>query len=134
MSLSAGTVLGGYEIVALVGSGGMGEVYRARDVKLRRDVAIKILPEAFLVDPDRVARFEREAHVLAALNHPHIAAIYGLDESNGIRFLVLELVEGETLADRLSHGPLPLREALTLAREMWRRSRRRTSKQSSIAI
>ena len=102
MALSVGTRLGSYEVIALIGVGGMGEVYRARDTKLGRDVALKILPATFVDDPDRVARFQREAQILAALNHPHIAAIYGLEESNGIRALVMELVEGETLAERLS--------------------------------
>ena len=91
--------LGGYQLQALLGAGGMGEVYRAHDAKLGRDVAIKILPRAFTSHPDRLARFEREARMLAALNHPNICAIYGLEEADGIRFLVLELVEGETLAD-----------------------------------
>ena len=95
-----GTSLGGYHLQALLGAGGMGEVYRARDAKLGRDVAIKILPRAFTSDPDRLARFEREARMLAALNHPNICAIYGFEEADGIRFLVLELVEGETLARR----------------------------------
>ena len=103
MALSAGTRLGLYEILSALGSGGMGEVYRARDTKLGREVAIKVLPEAFLFDPDRVARFEREAKVLASLNHPHIAALYGMEESGGRHFLVMELVEGETLAERLSN-------------------------------
>ena len=96
-----GRTLGGYHLRALVGAGGMGEVYRAHDTKLGRDVAIKILPRAFTSDPDRLARFEREARMLAALNHPNICAIYGLEEADGIRFLILELVEGETLAERL---------------------------------
>ena len=94
--------LGGYQLQALLGAGGMGEVYRARDTKLGRDVAIKILPRAFTSDPDRLARFEREARMLAALNHPNICAIYGLEEADGIRFLILELVDGETLADRIA--------------------------------
>ena len=94
----AGRTLGVYQVRALVGAGGMGEVYRARDTKLGRDVAIKILPRAFASDPDRLARFEREARMLATLNHPNICAIYGLEEADGIRFLILELVEGETLA------------------------------------
>ena len=98
MALSVGTRLGSYEVVALIGAGGMGEVYRARDTKLNRDVAIKVLPDGFAHDPERVARFRREAQLLAALNHPHIAAIYGLEESNGILALVMELVEGPTLA------------------------------------
>src|SRR5256712_2258616 len=98
MGITIGTSLGSYEITALLGKGGMGEVYRARDSKLKREVAIKILPEEFSRDPERVARFQREAEVLASLNHANIAAIYDLDEVNGSRFLVLELVEGETLA------------------------------------
>jgi len=100
MSL-AGTRLGPYDLASLVGAGGMGEVYRARDTKLGRDVAIKILPAAFAADPDRLARFEREARVLASLNHPHIAQIYGVEESSGVTALVLEFVAGETLAARL---------------------------------
>src|SRR5262252_3619760 len=109
MALSTGTRLGPYEILKPIGSGGMGEVYRATDTKLGRDVAIKILPEAFAADPDRMARFEREAHVLAALNHPNIAAIYGVEE----RALVMELVEGDRL-----QGPLPLETALDYARQI----------------
>src|ERR687887_1583998 len=101
MAMTIGTRLGSHEITALLGKGGMGEVYRARDTKLKREVAIKILPEEFSRDGDRVNRFQREAEVLASLNHPNIAAIYDLEESNGARYLVLELVEGETLADRL---------------------------------
>src|SRR5262245_25575216 len=96
-----------YEITALLGAGGMGEVYRAKDTKLGRDVAIKLLPEVFASDPDRAARFEREAKLLAALNHPNIAAIYGIEDANQSRFIVLELVEGETLAERISRGALP---------------------------
>ena len=92
MPLTAGSRLGPYEVVALIGAGGMGEVYRARDTKLNRDVALKVLPEIFALDPDRLARFKREAQVLASLNHPNIAAIYGLEEADGIRALVLELV------------------------------------------
>src|SRR5215831_10333378 len=96
MAISIGTQLGFYEITALLGKGGMGEVYRARDTKLKRDVAIKILPDEFSQDASRVTRFQREAEVLASLNHPNIAAIYDLEEANDTRFLVLELVEGET--------------------------------------
>lgn len=118
MSLSAGTRLGSYEILAPLGAGGMGEVYRARDSRLGREVAVKVLPDAFLTDSERLARFDREAHVLASLNHSNIAAIYGIEESNGIRFLVLELVAGETLGERLAAGPLPLAEALTIARQI----------------
>jgi len=102
MSLGPGARLGTYEIVSAIGAGGMGEVYRARDTRLQRDVAIKVLPDTFAADPDRLARFEREAQLLASLNHPHIGAIYGLEE----RALVLELVEGETLADRIARGPI----------------------------
>src|SRR4051794_16729466 len=97
--LAAGTRLGVYEVVAKIGEGGMGEVYRARDTKLRRDVALKILPEPFAADSERRARFTREAHILASLNHPNIASIYGVEETDGITALVLELVEGPTLAD-----------------------------------
>src|SRR6185436_19116719 len=104
MSLPPGTRVGVYEILAPLGAGGMGEVYRARDGKLNREVAIKVLPEAFAEDPERLARFRREAQVLAALNHPHIAAIYGLEESGSVEALVLELVPGETVAERLTKG------------------------------
>ena len=96
----------------------MGEVYRATDTNLGRDVALKVLPDAFALDPERLARFKREAQVLASLNHPHIASIYGLEESQGVRALVLELVDGPTLADRLAQGPLPLDEALPIARQI----------------
>ena len=102
MPLSAGTHLGQYEIISPLGAGGMGEVYRARDTKLGRSVALKVLPEAVATHPDRIARFEREAKVLASLNHPHIAALFGMEESSGRHFLVLELVEGETLAERIA--------------------------------
>src|SRR5215467_7046583 len=105
-----GSKLGVYEITALVGKGGMGEVYRGRDTKLKRDVAIKILPEEWARDADRVSRFQREAEVLASLNHPNIAAIYDVQEAEGSRFLVLELIEGETLADRIQRGPIPVNE------------------------
>jgi len=118
MALSAGTRLGPYEIVALLGAGGMGEVYRARDPRLGRDVALKVLPEVFARDAERMARFEREAQVLASLNHPNIASLYGLEESGGVRALVMELVEGPTLAERIREGPLPLDEALPIARQI----------------
>ena len=118
MAITIGTHLGSVQITALLGRGGMGEVYRARDTKLKRDVAIKILPEEFSRDPDRVGRFQREAEVLASLNHPHIAAIYSLEEADGSRFLVLELVEGLTLADRLKRGQLPIEEALTISKRI----------------
>ena len=113
--MESGTKLGHYEIGTLLGKGGMGEVWRARDTKLGREVAIKTLPEEFAKDADRLARFEREAKLLASLNHPNIAAIYGLEEHAGVRFLVLELVEGDTLADRLSHGAIPVEDSLKLA-------------------
>ena len=118
MPVEPGTTLGPYQVTAKIGEGGMGEVYRARDTKLDRDVALKVLPEAFTQDPDRLARFEREAKVLASLNHPNIAAIYGLEEADGIRALVLELVEGPTLADRIKQGPIPLDEALPIAKQI----------------
>src|SRR5205823_1060354 len=118
MSLLTGAQLASYEVIALLGKGGMGEVYRARDTKLKRDVAIKILPDEFSRDPDRVSRFQREAEVLASLNHSNIAAIHSLEEAAGTRFLVLELVEDETLADKLKRGPLPVDEALTIAKNI----------------
>jgi serine/threonine protein kinase len=116
--LTAGTNLGPYEVVAPLGAGGMGEVYRARDRKLGRDVALKVLPEIFVSDPDRVGRFSREAKTLAALNHPNIAAIHGVEESNGINALVLELVEGPTLAERIAQGPMSLEDTLLVARQI----------------
>jgi Tol biopolymer transport system component len=116
--LTLGRHVGPYEIVAPLGAGAMGEVYRAHDTTLNRDVALKVLPELFGVDADRLARFTREAQVLASLNHPNIATIYGLEESNGTQALVLELVEGPTLADRIARGPLALDEALTIARQI----------------
>ena len=118
MTLAAGTRLGYYEIVALLGAGGMGEVYRARDPKLQRNVALKILPSLTGLDSDRLARFRREAQVLAALNHPNIAAIYGFEDASDPPALVLELVEGATLAERLQEGPIPLQEALPIARQI----------------
>ena len=118
MSLTVGTRLGAYEILSLIGSGGMGEVYRAKDTKLGRDVAIKVLPTVSNMDAARLARFEREARLLAALNHPHIAAIYGFEQQGGVHALVLELVDGETLADRVSRGPMPIVEALAIARQV----------------
>src|SRR5205085_1423415 len=118
MSLAAGMRFGSYEILSALGAGGMGEVYRARDTKLNRDVALKVLPDAFALDADRLARFKREAQVLASLNHPHIAAIYGFEDSGATHALVLELVEGQTLADRIARGPLPLDEALPIARQI----------------
>src|SRR5215472_13349524 len=118
MAITIGQQLGSYQIVALLGKGGMGEVYRARDMKLKREVAIKILSDEFLRDTDRVSRFQREAEVLASLNHPNIAAIYDLQELNGSRYLVLELVEGEALAERIARGPIPVEEALDIAKSI----------------
>ena len=117
-SLTPGTRLGPYEILADLGAGGMGEVFRARDTKLNRDVAIKVLLPAVANDPDRLARFRREAQVLASLNHPNIAHIHGLEEAGGVTALVLELVEGEDLAQRITRGPIPLDEALPIARQI----------------
>ena len=133
MPLSPGTTLGPYSVTAKIGEGGMGEVYRARDTKLDRDVALKVLPQAFTDDPDRLARFEREAKVLASLNHPNIGHIYGLEEArpidpstgsgrttetHSVRALILELVEGPTLADRIARGPIPIDEALSIAKQI----------------
>jgi serine/threonine-protein kinase len=118
MSLTPGARLGSYEVLAKLGEGGMGEVYRARDTRLNRDVALKILPAAFTADPERLARFEREAQVLASLQHANIAAIYGIEDSGSVRALVLELVEGPTLADRIAAGPIPLAEALPIGRQI----------------
>src|SRR6266540_5697761 len=118
MALGPGTRLGIYEIIDALGVGGMGEVYRARDTKLHRDVAVKVLPDSFAGDPDRLARFQREAQVLASLNHPNIAAIYGVEEQNDLRGLMLELVEGPTLADRIARGQIPLDEALAIAHKI----------------
>jgi Tol biopolymer transport system component len=118
MSLTAGVRIGPYEILAPLGAGGMGEVYRAKDTTLGRDVAIKVLPQAVASEPDRVARFQREAQALAALNHPNIASIYGFEQSGQVRALVMELVEGPTLADRIAAGPVPLEQALEIARQI----------------
>ena len=118
MTLAGGSRLGPYEVLSPLGAGGMGEVYRARDPKLNRDVAIKVLPAAFAADAERLARFQREAQVLASLNHPHIGAIYGLERAGDVEALVLELVEGETLAERIARGPLPVDEALEIARQI----------------
>src|SRR6516225_2188163 len=118
MSLSLGARLGSYQILAAIGAGGMGEVYRARDTKLDRDVAIKVLPEAFARDAARMTRFGREAKLLAALDHPNIAAIYGLEDSGDTRALVMQLAEGPTLADRIAKAPIPIDEALPLARQI----------------
>ena len=113
-----GRRLGVYQILGLLGVGGMGEVYRARDTRLGRDVAVKVLPRLFSADPERLARLEREARLLASLNNPHIAAIYGFEQTAGVHALILELVEGPTLAERLQRGPLPIAEALRIARQI----------------
>ena len=118
MTLSKGTRLGPYQVERLLGTGGMGEVYRARDTTLNRDVAIKVLLPAVTADPDRLSRFSREAQVLASLNHPHIAQIYGLEDAGGVPALVLELVDGPTLADRIAHGAIPISEALPIAAQI----------------
>ena len=118
MPLQPGTRLGPYEITAQIGVGGMGEVYRATDTKLKRDVAVKVLPESLATDPERLARFQREAEVLASLNHPNIAAIYGLEDSADTKALVMELVDGPTLADRISQGAIPVDEALPIAKQI----------------
>ena len=118
MSLEPGQSIGPHKVVRLLGEGGMGQVWQATDTQLNRQVALKILPDAFADDPDRLARFTREAQILASLNHPNIAAIYGIEESEGTRALVLELVEGPTLADRIAHGAMPIEEALPIAKQI----------------
>ncbi|HKE88021.1 MAG TPA: serine/threonine-protein kinase, partial [Vicinamibacterales bacterium] len=123
MALPIGSRIGAFEITGTLGAGGMGEVYRARDTRLSRDVALKILPELFAADSDRLSRFQREAQILASLNHPNIAAIHGLEEGPPeggppVHALVLELVEGPTLADRVAQGPIPFDEARTIARQI----------------
>src|SRR5215213_4487266 len=118
MALPLGTRVGPFVIDAQIGAGGMGEVYRATDSRLKRQVAIKVLPPLLAGDPDRLARLQREAEVLASLNHPQIAAIYGLEDAGGVKALVMELVEGEDLADRIARGPIPVDEALPIARQI----------------
>ena len=118
MALTAGTRLGPYEITAQIGVGGMGEVWCATDTNLGRQVAIKIVPDAFAHDPERLARFERKAKTLASLNHPNIAIIHGLEKADGIHALVMELVEGPTLADRIAQGPIPIDEAVPIAKQI----------------
>ena len=118
MALTPGTRLGVYEITTPLGEGGMGPVWRATDTTLGRQVAIKILPDAFAADPERLARFEREAKTLASLNHPHIAQIYGFEKSSGMHALVMELVEGDDLSQRIARGAIPLDEALPIARQI----------------
>src|SRR5262249_28237480 len=117
-TLLIGSSLGPYEDLQLIGRGGMGEVYRARDPKLMREVALKVLPRAFASDPGRVSRFQREAHMLAALNHPNISVIHDIHEDMGLRFLVLEYVPGETLNTRLKRGPLAIDESLTILKQV----------------
>ena len=134
MPLSTGDRLGPYEILAPLGAGGMGEVYRARDARLKRQVAIKILPPLLAADPDRLARLQREAEVLASLNHPHIAAIYGLEEADGVKALVMELVEGPTLAERIARARSRSMKRYRLRNRSRRRLRRRTRRASSTAI
>ena len=118
MPLSVGDKLGHYEVLSLLGQGGMGEVYRARDTTLKRDVALKVLPARFLRDPERMARFQREAEVLASLDHPNIGHIYGIVDSEDSRGLVLALIEGPTLADRIEAGPIPLDEAVAISKQI----------------
>jgi eukaryotic-like serine/threonine-protein kinase len=118
MAIGAGSRIGPYEVTALIGEGGMGKVWRAHHAALKRDDALKVLPDAFASDPDRLARFQREAQVLASLNHPNIAHVYGLEQVDGVQALVMELVEGPTLADRVAQGPIPVDEALPIARQI----------------
>jgi eukaryotic-like serine/threonine-protein kinase len=118
MPLAPGTIVGPYVVGASLGAGGMGEVYRARDTKLKRDIAVKVLPEISATDGERKLRFEREAELLASLNHPNIAHLYGLEDTGGVRALVMELVEGATLAERIAQGPIALEEAVMLARQI----------------
>jgi serine/threonine protein kinase len=118
MTLVSGLKLGLYEVLSPLGAGGMGEVYRARDTKLGRDVALNVLPAAFAADPERMARFKREALVLASLNHPHIGTIYGFEDSSSVHALVMDFIEGSTLADRIAGGPIPGDEALPIAKEI----------------
>src|SRR5499427_4730140 len=118
LDLGVGAQISHYRVTGKLGAGGMGEVYRGLDSKLNREVAIKVLPESFAQDPERVARFQREAQVLASLNHPNIAAIYGLEESNGSLALIMEFVDGPTLADRIEVDPLPLDDAVTITKQI----------------
>src|SRR5262245_37819795 len=118
MSLSPGTRVGPYEITALIGEGGMGKVWRAHHIALKRDDALKVLPDAVASDPDRLARFQREAQLLASLNHPNIAHVYGLEQADGVQAMGMELVEGPTLGDRIAQGPIPVDEALLIAKQI----------------
>ena len=133
MPFEPGIRVGHYAILAALGAGGMGEVYRARDSRLARDVALKVLPETFAADPDRIARFQRGAQVLAALSHPNIAAIFGLEHAGSSTVLVMELVEGESLDRRLQGEPIPVDEAVAIARRLATRCLRLTRRASSIA-
>jgi len=138
MPLEPGARLGPYEIVGPLGAGGMGEVYRAKDTKLNRDVAIKVLPAAFAADPERLARFEREAKLLASLNHSNIAHVYGfesaaMDDASSVHFLAMELAEGEDLSERLKRGAIPVDEAIAIAKQIAEALRRRTSTASCTA-
>src|SRR5688572_13332213 len=118
MAIGPGSRVGPYEITALIGEGGMGKVWRGHHLGLKRDDALKVLPDGLDDNPERLARFQREAQVLASLNHPHIAHVYGLEETDGVKALVMELVEGPTLADRLAHGPIPVDETLPIAKQI----------------
>jgi len=118
MALQPGSRIGPYEVIALIGEGGMGQVFCARDTKLNREVALKVLPDSFANDTERLARFTREAQTLASLNHPNIAHIHGLEESGGVRALVMELVEGEDLSRRIMRGPIPVDDALPIAKQI----------------
>ena len=131
--LSPGERVGTYEVVAFVGAGGMGEVYRAHDTRLGRVVALKILPDTLLQHPEALARFRREAQLLASLNHPHIAVVYGLEESEHRLAIALEFVEGDGLDARLARGPMPIAEVMTISRQIAEGSKRRTNAGSSIA-
>src|SRR5215475_13843877 len=118
MAITPGTRIGAYEVTSQLGEGGMGVVFRARDTKLLRDAALKVLPDHFADDPDRLSRLQREAQLLASVSHPNIAQIYGLEQAGNTGCIVMELVEGETLADKLKNGPLPLDEVLAIARQI----------------
>ena len=118
MTVGPGSRIGPYEVTALIGEGGMGRVWRAHHTGLKREDALKVLPEAFATDPERLARFQREAQILASLNHPHIAHVYGLEHADNVTALVMELVDGPTLADRIAQGPIRVDEALSIARQI----------------
>ena len=133
MLISPGTRLGTYEILAPLGAGGMGEVYRARDTRLGRDVALKVLPADLAADAERLARFEREARTVAGLSHPNIVTLYSVEDEDGVRFLTMELVEGQTLDQLVDAGGLPVARVLELGIASRTRSRRRTRRASSIA-